>query len=268
MRSLKELMDLKKRTAIITGAAGNVGFALAESLAELGANIVLLDINKEQGQAKAEDIKNTHKVETLFLPVDLENEKEITEVPEIVINKFGSIDILINCAALLATSGLEGWAVPFEKQKVDSWRRALEVNLTSVFLLTQGCRQYLIDSGHGSIVNIGSIYGVGGPDLRLYEGVENLGNPAAYAASKGGLLQFTRWLATVLAPSVRVNSISPGGVFRKHEDPFLSRYIERTPLKRMAKEEDLKGAVAFLASDLSLYVTGQNLMVDGGWSAW
>ena len=268
MKTLKKLMDLKRRTAVITGAAGHIGSALAESLAELGANIVLLDINKIQGEAKAKNIKNTYNVETLSLSLDLENEQAIKKVPGRVVDKFGSIDILINCAALIATSGLDGWAVPFEKQRVDTWRRALEINLTSAFLLTQSCRQHLIDSGHGSVINIGSIYGVVGPDLRLYEGVDNLGNPAAYAASKGGLLQFTRWLATVFAPSVRVNSISPGGIFRDHKEPFFSRYIERTPLRRMAKEEDLKGAIAYLASDLSSYVTGQNLIVDGGWTAW
>jgi len=268
MKSLRELMDLNKRVAIVTGGAGCIGFALAESLAELGSNIVLLDINKEQVVEKAKNIKDTYNVETLPLCVDLANDKEIREVPSIVINKFGSIDILINCAALIGTSGLDGWVVPFEKQKVDTWRKALEINLTAVFLLVQGCRQALIDSKHGSVINIGSIYGVVGPDMRLYEGVDHMGNPAAYAASKGGLLQFTRWLATVLAPSVRVNSISPGGIFRDHKDPFFSRYIERTPLKRMGREEDLKGAVAYLASDLSSYVTGQNLMVDGGWTAW
>jgi len=266
MKSLKELMDLKRRTAIITGGAGSIGSGLAESLAELGANIVLLDTNQKQGHSKAKNIKDAYNVETLFLNVDLADDEAIRGVPNAAVNKFGSIDILVNCAALIAASGLEGWAVDFEKQNVDSWRKALEINLTSVFSLTQSCRQALIDSGHGSVINIGSIYGVVGPDMKLYEGIENMGNPAAYAASKGGLLQFTRWLATVLAPSVRVNSISPGGIFRNHRDPFLSRYQERTPLRRMGTEEDLKGAVAYLASDLSLYVTGQNLMVDGGWT--
>jgi NAD(P)-dependent dehydrogenase (short-subunit alcohol dehydrogenase family) len=106
-----------------------------------------------------------------------------------------------------------------------------------------------------------------GPDLSLYEET-NLGNPAAYAATKGGLLQLTRWLATVLAPDVRVNAISPGGVWRNQPEDFLKRYVAKTPLRRMATEEDLKGAVAYLASDLSAYVTGHNLVVDGGWTTW
>jgi NAD(P)-dependent dehydrogenase (short-subunit alcohol dehydrogenase family) len=106
-----------------------------------------------------------------------------------------------------------------------------------------------------------------GPDLSLYEGT-GMNNPAAYAASKGGLLQFTQWSATVLAPDIRVNAITPGGVFRGQDKAFVARYTQKTPLKRMAQEEDFKGAVAFLASDLSTYVTGQNISVDGGWGAW
>ncbi|MDO8629190.1 MAG: SDR family oxidoreductase, partial [Phycisphaerales bacterium] len=121
--------------------------------------------------------------------------------------------------------------------------------------------------GRGSIINIASIYGSYGPDLRLYAGTA-MGNPAAYAASKGGLIQLTRWLATVLAPHVRVNSISPGGVFRNQPEEFVQRYEARTPLGRMATDDDLRGAMLYLASDLSRYVTGQNLSVDGGWGVW
>ena len=171
------------------------------------------------------------------------------------------------CAALVGTSDLKGWSTPFLEQNSDTWRLALEVNLTAQFVLTQACAEALAASGHGSVVNIGSIYGMGGPDMRLYENT-TMGNPAAYAASKGGLLQLTRWLATVLAPDVRVNAITPGGIWRRQPEVFCARYATRTPLRRMATEEDLKGAVAYLASDLSAYVTGHNLVVDGGWTVW
>jgi NAD(P)-dependent dehydrogenase (short-subunit alcohol dehydrogenase family) len=144
---------------------------------------------------------------------------------------------------------------------------ALEVNLTAPFILTQACAPMLTVSGHGSVINIGSIYGIVGPYKSLYAGT-TLGNPAAYAASKGGLLQLTRWLATMLAPDVRVNAITVGGVWRNQPEDFHRRYKKKTPLNRMAVEEDLKGAVAFLASDLSAYVTGHNLVVDGGWTIW
>ena len=121
--------------------------------------------------------------------------------------------------------------------------------------------------GVGSIINMASIYGSYGPDYELYRDT-TMGNPAAYAASKGGLVQLTRWLATTLAPAVRVNSISPGGVFRSQPEIFVERYKKRTPLGRMATEDDFRGAIAYLASDLAAYVTGQNLAVDGGWGVW
>jgi NAD(P)-dependent dehydrogenase (short-subunit alcohol dehydrogenase family) len=198
---------------------------------------------------------------------DFEQGEAVKDLPRRVREAFGSIDIIVNCAAFVGTSGLEGWAVPFEQQSDATWRRALEVNLTAPFVLIQAAAEDLARSGHGSVINISSIYGLAGPDWRLYEGTD-LGNPAAYAASKGGLIQMTRWLATTMAPKVRVNAVAPGGVFRATPEPFLSRYVARTPLARMAREDDMKGAVAYLASDLSTYVTGQCIAVDGGWTAW
>ena len=182
------------------------------------------------------------------------------EIARCTLERFGRIDILINNAALPLSTR-------FPDLSADEWRRALEVNLTAPFVLVQAAAADLAASGHGSVINISSIYGLSGPDWRLYEGT-SLGNPAAYAASKGGLIQMTRWLATTMAPKVRVNAIAPGGVFRNTPEPFLGRYISRTPLARMATEEDFMGAVAYLASDLSAYVTGQCLAVDGGWTAW
>lgn len=267
MKTLKQLMDLKGRVALITGGAGYIGSAMAEAMAELGANVVILDINAEQASNVAERIEKEYGVETMALTVDIGNDEQVRAVPAQVVKKFGCLDIVVNNAALVGTSDLKGWGVPFKEQSVETWRKALEINLTACFVLTQACTEELEASGHGSVINIGSIYGMVGPDMGLYEGT-NLGNPAAYAASKGGLLQLTRWFASVMAPKVRVNSITFGGVFREHKDPFLSRYIERTPLGRMATEEDAKGAVAYLGSDASAYVTGQNLVVDGGWTAW
>ena len=267
MKTLKKLISLKKRTALITGGAGHLGLVMAETVAELGADVVLLDINTDQSVKKAHQIQKRFKVKVLPLAVDLTDDTAISTVPGVVAKEFGRLNILINCAALVGTSKLKGWAVPFREQNLHTWRMALEVNLTATFALVQSCRDLMDRSRHGSIINISSIYGMVGPDMELYRGT-TLGNPAAYAASKGGLLQLTRWLATVLAPKIRVNTITIGGVFRNHKEPFLSRYKNRTPLKRMATEEDVKGAVAYLASDLSSYVTGQNLVVDGGWTAW
>ncbi|MDO8505869.1 MAG: SDR family oxidoreductase [bacterium] len=267
MRSLKDLMSLKGRVAMITGGAGHVGSAIAEALAELGAHIVLLDNNASQVKKQAKKIVKRYRVKTMVLSLDLMDEVALKSVPQQVAGRFGRLDILVHCAALVGTTALKGWAVPFAGQKVEAWNEALAVNLTSVFILTQSCTKLLEQSGNGSIITLNSIYGMVGPDMGLYAET-NLGNPAAYAASKGGLLQLTRWFATVLAPKVRVNTITSGGIFRNHTEPFLSRYITRTPLRRMGKEEDIKGAATYLASDLSNYVTGQNIVVDGGWTAW
>ena len=267
MRKINQLMDLTGRVALVSGGGGNIGLAAAETLAELGATIILLDIDAETTQINIEKVENEYDVKVKFLPVDLHIEEKIQSIPQLVVEQYGRLDILINSAAVVGTTQMPGWVTPFVKQESTPWREALEINLTAVFLLTQACTSLLSESGHGTVINIGSIYGLVGPDLRLYEGT-NLGNPAAYAASKGGLLQLTRWLSTVLAPDVRVNSISPGGVWRNQAVEFRERYETRTPLKRMAVEEDIKGAIGYLSSDMSSYVTGHDLVVDGGWTAW
>lgn len=267
MKSINDLMSLKGRVAVVTGGAGRIGSVMAEALAEIGANIVILDISLESCVPVCKRISKEYDVEVLSLAADLALEEHIRTVPDKVVDKVGRLDILVNCAAFIGTSILPGWAVPFEQQSVNTWRRALGVNMTAPFLLTQACTPALKQSEHGSVINIASIYGLVGVDMRLYEDTK-LGNPAAYAASKGGLLQLTRWLASVLAPDIRANAITPGGVIAGQPDAFQRRYIERTPLKRMAVEEDLKGAIAYLASDLSAYVTGQNIIIDGGWTVW
>ena len=267
VRSLKELMSLQGRVALVTGGGGHIGGEVCMALAELGAAVVVLDLAREACGESAKHINDIYGVETLPLVTDLSDEEQVRSVPKAVVERFGRLDILVNCAALVGTSELKGWAVPFGEQRSDTWRLALEVNLTAPFVLVQACAEALAESGRGSVINIGSIYGVVGPDMSLY-GDTGMGNPAAYSASKGGLLQLTRWLATVLAPDVRVNAITAGGVWRGQPEAFHQRYVSRTPLVRMATEEDMKGAVAYLASDLSAYVTGHNLVVDGGWTAW
>src|SRR5882757_2253710 len=266
-RSLRELMSLDGRVALVTGGAGHIGRAIGHALAELGANLAVIDISASGCAEATAELSQRWPIAAAGFDCDLEHSEGVRELPRRVRERFGRIDIVVNCAAFVGTSGLEGWAVPFEQQSDKTWRRALEVNLTAPFVLVQAAAVDLRASGHGSVINISSIYGLAGPDWRLYEGTD-LGNPAAYAASKGGLIQATRWLATTLAPPVRVNAIAPGGVFSDTPEPFLSRYVARTPLARMAREEDFKGAVAYLASDLSAYMTGQCLAVDGGWGVW
>ncbi|HKZ81610.1 MAG TPA: SDR family oxidoreductase [Pyrinomonadaceae bacterium] len=267
MKKLAELMNLQGRVALITGGTGYIGVAMASALAELGCNLCLLDLQDDALVQAANRLRAEWGARVETLRIDLENEQERNTLPHALSALFGRLDILINNAGFVGDSQLQGWVAPLEEQRVDTWRRALEVNLTAVFHLSQILASMLREYGKGTIVNISSIYGVAGPDLRLYEGTK-MGNPAAYAASKGGLIQLTRWLSTVLAPDIRVNCISPGGVFRNQPGAFVERYVARTPLRRMGTEEDFKGAIAYFTSDLSAYVTGENLMVDGGWTAW
>jgi NAD(P)-dependent dehydrogenase (short-subunit alcohol dehydrogenase family) len=265
MRDLKTMMDMTGRRALITGGAGHLGRTMADSLAELGAEVVLVDVAGAPTQAIADDIAGRRGATVTALDCDLED----ADARAAMVGRFapGGLSVLVNNAAFVGTSGLTGWSEPFSGQSVETWRRALEVNLTAGFHLCQLFAPVLKDGPGGSIINIASIYGQWGPDYALYEGTA-MANPAAYGASKAGLIQFTRWLSTTLAPQVRANVISPGGIARGQPESFVERYTARTPLRRMATEEDFRGAVAFLASDASAYVTGQVVCVDGGWGVW
>lgn len=258
-------MDMAGRRALITGGAGHIGRVAAETLLELGATVSVLDLNPAECEAVAASLGRPQSV--FAVPCDLMDEAATRGAVHEAIGRMGGLDILVHCAAYIGATNVPGWAVPFELQTVAAWDAAMRVNLTSAFVLAQEAKEPLASSGHGSVILVSSIYGLVGPDFRLYAGTE-MANPGGYAASKGGLIQLTRHLATALAPQVRVNAISPGGVWRNQPEVFHQRYVSRTPLKRMAAEEDLKGAVAYLASDLSSYVTGHNLVIDGGWTAW
>jgi NAD(P)-dependent dehydrogenase (short-subunit alcohol dehydrogenase family) len=258
-------MSLEGRVALVTGGAGYVGSTAGHTLAELGANVVVLDLDPARCQQVADEIATANSVSCMPIGMDLADAEKLASIPAEVAEHFGRLDIIVHSAAY--TAAVPGWAVPFAEQKVEPWDRAMRINTTSAFLLVQAAQKHLEQSQHGSVLFISSIYGLVGPDMRLYEGT-GMNNAAGYAASKGGLLQLMRYLATVLAPKVRVNAISPGGIWRNQHNDFHERYKSRTPLGRMATEEDLKGAIAYLASDLSGYVTGHNLVVDGGWTAW
>lgn len=263
---INKLMNLRGRQGLITGACGALGRVISSTLAELGADLLLLDRPDAPLFELAKQIEADWDVRVEVFPCDLEMQTARDLLID-EIRRHGQLDILINNAAFVGTSDLKGWGVSFESQSIETWRRALEVNLTAAFHLCQGLASIMRTSGSGSIVNIGSIYGEYAPDWGLYAGT-NMSNPAAYGASKAGLLQLTRWLATTLAPNVRVNAISPGGILRGQPPEFVERYETRTPLGRMASEGDFRGAVAFLASDMSAYMTGQNLSIDGGWGIW
>jgi NAD(P)-dependent dehydrogenase (short-subunit alcohol dehydrogenase family) len=254
--------DLQGKTALITGGLGYLGRALCEEFAAQGTNLILVD--KVEEDKKLTSKLREMGIQTTYFQVDFESEENRQSMIQNLLDTKRIINILINNAAFVGTSEVPGWAVPFKHQSIATWRRAIEVNLTTPFQLVQGLEPLLIKSDNPSIINVTSIYASIAPDWSLYEGTK-LGNPAAYSASKGGLLQLTRWLASTLGPKVRVNAVSPGGVFRNQDPIFIERYEQKTPLKRMATEQDVVSAILFLASSASAYITGEEIKVDGGW---
>jgi len=266
MRLLKEMMDLSGRVALVTGGAGHIGQAIAAALGELHALVVIAD-READACARACTALTAEYGAFDWVYGDLLDETATRNLVRTTLDRHGRLDILVHCAAFVGTTSLPGWAETFPEQTVAAWDAAMRVNLTAAFVLVHEAREALAVSGRSSVIFVSSTYGLVGPDMRLYEGTP-MRHPAAYGASKAALLQLMRFLATSLAPRVRVNAITPGGVWRQQADVFHERYKARTPLGRMATEEDFKGAAAYLASDMSAYVTGHNLVVDGGWTAW
>jgi NAD(P)-dependent dehydrogenase (short-subunit alcohol dehydrogenase family) len=257
------LFALAGRTAVVTGGAGPLGSVLSQALASAGARVVLIDqVSSDEAAAALPEQSLGH----VGISADLLAEGAPEEV-ERQVRALGGCHILVNNAAFTGTSGVPGYAVPFEEQTDEAFELALRLNLTVPFSLTRRLAPLLAAEGVGSVINVSSIYGLVGPNLNLYEGTR-MGNPAAYAASKGGLGQLTRYLSTVLAPGVRVNAFAPGGIGRGQDDTFVERYEGLTPMGRMASEDDFRGVVTWLAGDASAYVTGQVIAVDGGWTAW
>lgn len=258
------IFSLSGKRVVVTGGSGHLGKSIVGALLSDDAIVYAVDLRE---QVLLESFGSQVEQERLFLlSCDLEVETERTLLVSRINKLTASIDGIVHCAALVGTSQLQGWAVPFESQSSVTFRRAIEVNLVAPFHLTQLLAPLLREAGNASVVGIGSVYGSVGPDWSLYDGLE-MSNPAAYGSSKAGLRQLVNWLATTLAPSVRVNLISPGGIYRGQTEEFLARYLRKTPLGRMASEEDIIGAVLFFLSDASSYITGQNLLVDGGFTA-
>ena len=252
---------------MVTGATGGLGTVIAETLAELGSDLILIDQDKAEIEALQSRLSDAFGVSIIGSVCDLEQQDQREILIDGIVSDGQELNVLINNAAFVGTSNLPGWNAPFTEQSVETWRRALEVNLVAPFELCRGMSQIMKHSRGANIINIASIYGQFGPDWRMYENT-NMNNPAAYGASKAGLIQLTKWLSTTLAPDVRVNAISPGGVFTGQQESFVDAYSSRTPLRRMARYGDFAGGVAFLATEMAEYVTGQVLNVDGGWGVW
>lgn len=257
--------DLKGKRALITGGLGNLGRALCVEFAEQGLDLIILDKSP-----RVDDFLEKLRAKSVtvdYFQVDFVNQENRSKVIEKMKNEYKCIDILVNNAAYVGATDVPGWAVQFKDQSIQTWNDAIEVNLTTPFHLIQGLQGLISSSQEPAILNIGSIYGSYGPDWDLYAGT-SMGNPAAYSASKGGLIQLTRWLATTLGPTIRVNCLSPGGIFRDQDNSFIEKYKSRTPLGRMAVENEIVATALFLVSNSSAYITGQNIQVDGGWGVW
>ncbi len=251
---------IKGKKFVVTGGSGHIGLNLASTLCAMNATVILVDRHFNKSVEKLIDsFPNT----ASFYNCDLEREFEIQNFLQRFNEEHADLDVLVNNASFTGDTELIGWATDFSAQSPEVFGRACSVNLQAAFSLSQGLSKKFSTAKNVSIINISSIYGHVGPDWDLYRNTA-LSNPAGYAASKGGLLQLTRWLATTLAPEIRVNSVSPGGIFRDQDESFIKRYLEKTPLRRMAKESDITNAIIFLASDLSSYITGHDLIVDGG----
>ena len=273
---IQEKFDLTGRVAVVTGGVGLLGAEFCRTLAEAGAAVAVVDLNESASQAVAESLtKSGYK--SLSVPADITQPESVNAVVESVLSAFGRIDVLVNSSALdpkfdpdAVNKGITPGA--FEDYPLDLWNAALDVNLTGMFLMTQACVRPMIDQGKkGSIINICSTYGLNGPDQRIYvkEGKRVAFKPVYYTVTKAGVMGFTKYLAAYYAETeIRVNALTPGGVFNNHEDYFVNNYSAKTILGRMAKKDEMNGALLFLASDASSYMTGNNVVVDGGWTAW
>lgn len=274
MNKTNTSFDLTGRTALVTGAGGILGAGFAKVLAAHGASVVLVDISRKAVEAAAAAIHaDLPGAAVLPLEVDITRPEAVGAMLEAANAAFGAVHVLLNNAAG-KSSDVRSFFEPLETFSLATWREVMAVNVDAAFLVAQAVGGDMKRRGiRGSIVQTASIYGLVGPDARIYEGSNYLGGPIntplVYAASKGAIIAMTRYLATYWgADGIRVNSLTPGGIESGQNQAFTSRYAQKVPLGRMGRREELEGAVLFLASDASSYVTGQNLIVDGGFTAW
>lgn len=270
----QDFFSVQDKIVVITGGLGQLGRQFSLSLAERGAKVAIFDMQVDERQVAERFDQQSTSSNLFFLPVDITQRASIQNGLSQVVEKWGAPHALINNAALdsppNASAEENG---PFEHYPEDSWDKVMEVNVKGVFLCCQLIGAQMAEIGRGSIINICSIYGLVSPDQRLYDYRRKDGaaffKPVAYSASKSALLNLTRYLATYWAErKVRVNTLTLGGVFNNQDKEFLSVYSDHVPLGRMARADEYNGAIIFLVSEASSYMTGSNLIIDGGWTSW
>ena len=271
--SYKALFDLSGKTAVVTGASGILGRHFCSGLAEMGSAVALVDIQESAVQDLASELNQKYGVKALSFVCDVSKPQSVADTVDRVVAEFGTINILHNNAAA-KSNDLDAFFASFEDCSLEQWREIMAVNLDGMFLVAQAVGKQMVRQGTGgSIIQTSSIYGAMAPDQRIYEGSFYLGRqintPAIYSASKSGVIGLTKYLATYWADKgIRVNAIAPGGAESGQNDEFMRRYSARIPMGRMAQPHEIVGALLYLASEASSYVTGQTILVDGGLDAW
>ena len=259
-----DIFSLKGKVVLVTGSVGLLGAKICEGLCQYNAKLAMTDINKDRLSRLSKELSKDYSAEVLSLFMDIADEKSVEDGLTKILDGFGSIDVLLNNAYPYN----KNYGRIYEDIDFKDWQENVDMHLNGYFNVTHKVSKIMMKQRRGNIINIGSIYGVLGPHFGIYEGT-GITMPAEYSAIKGGIINFTRYLATYLAVyNIRVNSISPGGIFDDQSPRFVKRYSKEVPLGRMASPEDIVGGVIYLSSDASRYVTGHNLMIDGGWSIW
>jgi NAD(P)-dependent dehydrogenase (short-subunit alcohol dehydrogenase family) len=269
MKQYDKWYDLQGRVVVLTGATGRLAPAYARCLSECGAHVVVIDQQRDKCEALAAELSSTYRTRAMPLELNVADPDAVRNGVAEVVAQFGRLDILINNAAYNQTEHIVGGkAADPEDFPLSTWQRTIDVNLTGTLLCCQEGGRQMLRQGGGVILNVSSVYGVVAADQRIY-GSSGLNSNIAYATTKGGLLNFTRYLAAYWQnKNIRVNAISPGGVYAGQDPDFVEKYTYRTMLGRMADVDDLTAGVLYLVSDASKFVTGFNLVVDGGWTAW
>ncbi len=273
MNYLNETYNLNGKVAIITGATGISGSAHVSALAQCGVHVVITDVSEkaEQMELLKQEVEALSGVSCFTITCDVSKKDEVENMVASAHEKFGKIDILVNNAGISGKFSDNKVAPRFEDYPQEAWDRAWDVNMTGMFLCAQAVGKVMVDACQGTMVNIASIHGLVSPDHRVYnsDGSTKIVKPISYSTTKSAVYNFTRYLAVYWGDKhIRVNTLTPGGVF-DHQDPyFVQQYEYRTPMGRMANPDDLVGPLLFLVSDASKYVTGINLTVDGGLTSW
>jgi NAD(P)-dependent dehydrogenase (short-subunit alcohol dehydrogenase family) len=260
----RNMFNLKGKTIVITGGAGLIGSVFSNACAEYGANVAIVDIDEEKANKLIKHIKEEiGNNEVLFQKCDISNMDDIQNLIDTTLNKFGKIDALVNNAYPRNTS----YGGKFEDVSYENFCENVNMHLGGYFLITQHVAEVMMKYNYGNIINISSIYGFSAPKFELYEGTD-MTMPVEYAAIKGAIINLTKYLASYLGKyNIRVNAISPGGVFDNQPEGFVKRYSDKVVLgKRMVDTDDIVGVLTFLLSDASKYITGQNIVVDGGFT--